>query len=231
MYKCIVFGGNGNIGRTVVDCLLKCNNYIEIAIIYRNKLQRWNNKTKLKLIPIESFDFLNDNNYIEVFNNIIDNAKDYNTVFCCLGGRTDSEYEKIDYETPLKISKICEALNIAHLSIISTENSDSNSTDNFLRFRGRMEEEIFPTKIKCISFFKTNYVTHQEEPSFYQCIISFFCCCKANSIECKKIGKAMVVNDLQVLKDLYNKGDESIGRTIRNYYTNDDIKKLALINI
>jgi len=51
-YKCIIFGGNGNIGRTVVDCLLKCNNYIEIAIIYRNKLERWNNKTKFKLIPI-----------------------------------------------------------------------------------------------------------------------------------------------------------------------------------
>ena len=148
-----------------------------------------------------------------------------------MGGRTDSEYEKIDYELSLKISNICEALNIAHLSIISTENSDANSTDNFLKFRGKMEEEILPKKIKCISFFKTNYVIQKEEPSCYDRIISFFCCCNNNSIECKKIGKAMVVNDLQIMKDLHNKGDENVGRTTRNSYINDDIKKLALINI
>ena len=230
MYKCIVFGGNGNIGRTVVDNLLECKKYKEIVIFYRNKLARWNNNDKLKLIEIEQFNFLNNNNYIEEFSNKIGNVKDYNTVFCCLGGRNDSEYEKVDYEISIKISNICEALNITHLSIISTENSDPNSNDKFLKFRGKMEEEICNKNIKYISIFKTNYVTHKEDPSFCQCIISFFCRCNSNSIECKKIGKAMVVNDLKILNSCC-KGEENMGKTIKNSYTNNEIKKLALEKI
>ena len=230
MYKCIVFGGNGNIGRTVVDNLLECKKYKEIVIFYRNKLARWNNNDKLKLIEIEQFNFLNNNNYIEEFSNKIGNVKDYNTVFCCLGGRNDSEYEKVDYEISIKISNICEALNITHLSIISTENSDPNSNDKFLKFRGKMEEEICKRNIKYISIFKTNYVTHKEDPSFCQCIISFFFRCNSNSIECKKIGKAMVVNDLKILNSC-NKGEENMGKKIKNSYTNNEIKKLALEKI
>ena len=157
--------------------------------------------------------------------------KDYNTVFCCLGGRNDSDYEKVDYELSIKISNICEALTVPHLSIISTENSDSKSKDKFLKFRGKMEEEIHNKNIKSISVFKINYVTHKEDTSFCQCIISFFCICNSNSIECEKIGRAMVVDDLKILKILRDKGDEKIEGKIRESYTNNDIKKLALEKI
>ena len=212
------------------DNLIQCNDYKEIVIFYRKKLDRWNKKDKLKLINIESNTFLN-NNYIEELNNKLGNVKDYNTVFCCLGGRNDTEYEKVDYELSIKISNMCEALTVPHLSIISTENSDSKSKDKFLKFRGKMEEEIHNKNIKSISVFKINYVTHKEDTSFCQCIISFFCRCNSNSIECEKIGRAMVVDDLKILKILRDKGDEKIEGKIRESYTNNDIKKLALEKI
>ena len=229
MYKCIIFGGSGNIGRTVVDNLLKNEKYIKITIFSRKILERWKNNNKLNLMQIESLDFLSKDNFIEEFNKKIGNEKDYNTIFCCLGGRDDTEYEKIDYQLSIKISDICEKLSIAHLSIISTENSDENSKDNFLKFRGKMEEEICNKNIKCISIFKTNYVIYKEDPSFFYCIISFFYRCKNDSIECKNLGKAMVVNDLEILEHLRQKGDEESKKI--NRYTNNDIKRLALKKI
>ena len=40
----------------------------------------------------------------------------------------------------------------------------------------------------------------------------------------------MVVNDLKILNSC-NKGEENMGKTIKNSYTNNEIKKLALEKI
>ena len=62
-----------------------------------------------------------------------------------LGGRYESEYVNINYKLGVKISVLWEKLNIAYLSIIFTENSDSNSQEK--------QEEISKKNIKCISVF------------------------------------------------------------------------------
>ena len=237
-YKCIVFGGNGNIGRTVVDYLLKSEKYTKITIFCRKELDRWKNlnkgeknQTKMKIIHIESFDFLNNNNFMDIINEKLDKNIDYNTIFCCLGGRNESEYENVDYKLSIKISIIAEKLNIAHFSIISSENSDSNSENIFLKYRGKMEEDISKKNIKCISFFRTNYVTKKENPPILYWFLSLFYQCKNNSIECKNLGKAMVVNDLEVLNFLENGDEENNRQKIINNFKNEDIKKLSFKKI
>ena len=228
-YKCIVFGGTGNIGRTVVDNLLKSVNYTKITIFCRKELDRWKKlkieeKNKLNFIHIDSLDFLNNNDFMEKINEKLENNVDFNTIFCCLGGRNDSEYENVDYKLSIKISIIAEKLNIAHLSVISAENSNSNSENNFLKYRGKMEEEISKKNIKCISFFRTNYVTKKESPPFLYWFLSLFYSSKNNSIECKHLGRAMVINDLKILNLLENEEDKE---KMINYYMNDEIKKLS----
>ena len=235
-YKCIVFGGNGNIGRTVIDHLLGTERYSKISIFCRKELERWktlkeSEKNKINIIHIESLDFLNNNNFMDIINEKLDKNIDYNTIFCCIGGRNDSEYENVDYNLSIKIGTIAEKLNIAHFSVISVENSNSNSEDNFLKFRGKMEEEISKKNIKYISFFRTNYITNKEDPTFLYWFLSIFYKCKNNSIECKNLGKAMVVNDLDVL-NLLEDEDEIVNRQkIIKYFTNNDIKQLAFRKI
>ena len=235
-YKCIVFGGNGNIGRTVIDHLLGVKKYSKITIFCRKELERWKNFkeseiNKINIIRIESLDFLNNDNFMDIINEKLDKNIDYNTIFCCLGGRNNSEYENVDFNLCIKISIIAEKLNIAHLSVISVENSNSNSEDNFLKFRGKMEEEISKKNIKYISFFRTNYVTNKEDPAILYWFLSIFYKCKDNSIECKNLGKAMVVNDLDVLNLLENE-DEIVNRQkIIKYFTNNEIKQLAFRKI
>ena len=168
---------------------------------------------------------------MDIINEKLDKNIDYNTIFCCLGGRNDSEYENVDFNLCIKISIIAEKLNIAHLSVISVENSNSNSEDNFLKFRGKMEEEISKKNIKYISFFRTNYVTNKEDPTILYWFLSIFYKCKDNFIECKNLGKAMVVNDLDVL-NLLEDEDEIVNRQkIIKYFTNNDIKQLAFRKI
>ena len=125
--------------------MLKSVNYTKITIFCRKELDRWKKlkieeKNKLNLIHIDSLDFLNNNDFMEKINEKLENNVDFNTIFCCLGGRNDSEYENVDYKLSIKISIIAEKLNIAHLSVISAENSNSNSENNFLKYRGKMEE-------------------------------------------------------------------------------------------
>jgi len=235
-YKCIVFGGNGNIGRTVIDHLLGVKIYSKITIFCRKELERWKNFkeseiNKINIIRIESLDFLNNDNFMDIINEKLDKNIDYNTIFCCLGGRNDSEYENVDFNLCIKISIIAEKLNIAHLSVISVENSNSNSEDNFLKFRGKMEEEISKKNIKYISFFRTNYVTNKEDPTILYWFLSIFYKCKDNSIECKNLGKAMVVNDLDVLNLLENEDEIVNKQKIIKYFTNNDIKQLAFRKI
>lgn len=238
MYKCIVFGGNGNIGRTVIDNLLKSDKYNKITVFSRKKLKSWDEleekqKNKINYINIQSFDFLNTDNYLETVKQYLNNEIDYNTIFCCLGGKDDSEYENIDYKLSIKISTLCEELNIAHFSVISAENSNSNSDDKFLKFRGKMEEELLKKNIKCISIFKTDKIINKEDPPFLYCFIFFFYRCYDNSIECQKLGKAMVVNDLDIceqLTTLSKNGEEDKIEKMR-YFTNNDIKRLSLKKI
>ena len=235
-YKCIVFGGNGNIGRTVIDHLLGVQKYSKITIFCRKELERWKNFkeseiNKINIIRIESLDFLNNDNFMDIINEKLDKNIDYNTIFCCLGGRNNSEYENVDFNLCIKISIIAEKLNIAHLSVISVENSNSNSEDNFLKFRGKMEEEISKKNIKYISFFRTNYVTNKEDPTILYWFLSIFYKCKDNSIECKNLGKAMVVNDLDVLNLLENEDEIFNKQKIIKYFTNNDIKQLAFRKI
>ena len=114
-YKCIVFGGNGNIGRTVIDHLLGVKKYSKITIFCRKELERWKNlkeseTNKINIIRIESLDFLNNNNFMDIINEKLDKNIDYNTIFCCLGGRNNSEYENVDFNLCIKISIIAEKI-------------------------------------------------------------------------------------------------------------------------
>jgi len=235
-YKCIVFGGNGNIGRTVIDYLLQAKKYSTITIFCRKELERWKNfneeeKNIINIIHIDSLDFLNNNNFMDIINEKLDHNIDYNTIFCCLGGRNDSEYENVDYKLIVKISIIAEKLNIAHFCVISAENSDSKSEDTFLKYRGKMEEDISKKNIKYISIFKSNYITHKEDPPILYWFLSLFYRCKNNSIECKKLGKAMVLKDFEVLNFLENADEESIKKKIVKCLRNEDINRLSFRKI
>ena len=59
---------------------------------------------------------------------------------------------------------------------------------------------------------------------FLYWFLSLFYSCKNNSIECKHLGRAMVINDLKILNLLENEEDKE---KMINYYMNDEIKKLS----
>ena len=75
-----------------------------------------------------------------------------------LEGRYESEYVNTNYKLGVKISVLWEKLNIAYSSIISTENSDSNSQEK--------QEEISKKIFNVFLFFWTNYIIDKENPTY-----------------------------------------------------------------
>jgi oxidoreductase len=178
--KALIVGGTGATGRILVDALINNSKYSNVSLIARRKLDRWDNleeakKSKLNWINCNDLEIFNDQDKEKIISTLGNDLK-FDTLFCCLGGDPTGDFEafkKVDFDYMLYTASLCEKFGIPHFVVLSSRNANSNSCFNYLKVKGKADEEIIKKNIKRISIFRPPLICDRENARFGEKFLNF----------------------------------------------------------
>ena len=149
MKTALLFGASGLVGGHLLNELIKENYYSKIKIFVRSEPKI--SDPKIEIIRTD-------------FNNLQNHKDDIkgDDCFLCIGTTKQNspdknEYRKVELEMPKEIAQIAKSNSINSFVFISSGYADPNSSGDYLKFKGQVEEEL-----KRLSFPKLGIV----RPSF-----------------------------------------------------------------
>ena len=149
MKTALVFGSSGLIGGHLLNELIKNDNYSKIKLFVRS--DHGSNDSKTEIIKTD-------------FNNLENHKKDIkgDDCFFCIGTTKQNspdknEYKRVELDVPKKIAQIAKSNLVNSFVFVSSGYADSNSSGDYLKFKGLVEEEL-----KRLSFSKLGIM----RPSF-----------------------------------------------------------------
>ena len=149
MKTALVFGSSGLIGGHLLNELIKNDNYSKIKLFVRS--DHGSNHLKTEIIKTD-------------FNNLENHKEDIkgDDCFFCIGttkknSPDKNEYKRVELDVPKKIAQIAKSNLVNSFVFVSSGYADSNSSGDYLKFKGLVEEEL-----KRLSFSKLGIM----RPSF-----------------------------------------------------------------
>ena len=112
----------------------------------------------------------------------VDSYKDYmegNDMFCCLGttikkAGSQEAFKKVDLTYPLQFAKVAAVNGIKQFSIISAIGANPESSNFYLRIKGKCEEELRKLPFQSISIFRPSLLEgNRKEFRFGEKALSF----------------------------------------------------------
>ncbi len=197
MSKAVLIGATGLIGQNLLMKLLADDNYSEILVISRKRL----NVTDPKLREIII-------NFDELANYSTEITGD--VVFCCLGTtikRTPdlAVYRKIDYQYPLDVARIAFANGAKQYHLVSAMGADVKSRLFYSRTKGEVERDLQQIPFEAIHIYRPALLDgdRKEERVAENIMIGLFRFInpiligplkKYRSIKIEKVAEAMLSN-------------------------------------
>ena len=149
MKTALLFGSSRLVGGHLLNELIKNDNYLEIKLFVRSIPEISN--PKLKIVKTD-------------FNNFENHKEDIkgDDCFFCIGTTKQNSpdknaYRRVELDIPIKIAQIAKSNSVNSFVFISSGYADPNSSGDYLKFKGQVEEEL-----KRLSFPKLGIV----RPSF-----------------------------------------------------------------
>ena len=149
MKTALVFGSSGLIGGHLLNELIQNDNYSKIKLFVRS--DHGSNDSKTEIIKTD-------------FNNLENHKEDIkgDDCFFCIGTTKQNspdknEYKRVELDVPKKIAQIAKSNLVNSFVFVSSGYADSNSSGDYLKFKGLVEEEL-----KRLSFSKLGIL----RPSF-----------------------------------------------------------------
>ena len=149
MKTALLFGASGLVGGQLLNQLISNNNYSKIKVFVRSVPQISN--PKIEIIETD-------------FNNLANHKEDIkgDDCFFCIGTTKQNspdknEYRRVELDVPKDIAQIAKSNSVNSFVFISSGYADPNSSGDYLKFKGQVEEEL-----KRLSFPKLGIV----RPSF-----------------------------------------------------------------
>ena len=134
MKTAIVFGSTGLIGGHLINQLIQDNYYTKIKIFVRSQTSI--NNEKVEVINID-------------FNNLGNHKTEItgDDCFFCIGttkqnSPNKNDYQKVELDIPKEIAQIAKANSVKSFIFISSIYANSNSSGNYVKFKGLVEEEL-----------------------------------------------------------------------------------------
>ena len=160
--KAFILGATGAVGRELVQELVKSQNWSQVTVVVRRKLEEWETlsdaeKSKLHIILKDNLDSLEDPSQW--------NLQGYNTVFCCLGTQTKvgkEQFIKVDYTYPLLGGKLASHFKIPHYSLVSSMGANKDSWFLYPKTKGRIEEDLKALKLSNLSIFRPGFLLNRR---------------------------------------------------------------------
>ena len=134
MKTALVFGSSGLIGGYLLNELIQSDNYNKIKLFVRS--DHGSNHLKTEIIKTD-------------FNNLENHKEDIkgDDCFFCIGTTKQNspdknEYKRVELDVPKKIAQIAKSNLVNSFVFVSSGYADSNSSGDYLKFKGLVEEEL-----------------------------------------------------------------------------------------
>jgi len=154
-YKAVVIGARGLIGSKLLNILWQWSEYNEIVSLGRKKVNLKNKKLLQYIVDLDN---------IEDHEDLITGR----VVFCCLSANPDSgralkDQKTIDHDYPIKLAEIARRNNVEQFHLISTIGANKNSTNDYLKMKGEVEEAIKAIGLDCLHIYQPSVLTGHKE--------------------------------------------------------------------
>lgn len=131
----VVFGATGLVGKELVYELLENKQFLKVIAVLRQDLPIAHHQLE-KII-------LKDYSELET----IRNKLTADVYFCCIGttikkAGTRDAFKKVDFDIPVQIAKLAEAMHIQSLVAISSVGASTATSNFYLHTKGEMEQTI-----------------------------------------------------------------------------------------
>ena len=130
----LLFGASGLVGGHVLNQLINNNNYSKIKLFVRSTIQI--NDSKVEIIQTD-------------FNNMEKHKEEMKGDHCyfCIGTTKQNspdkdEYRRVELDLPKQIAQITKSNSVNSFVFVSSGYADSNSSGDYLKFKGLVEEEL-----------------------------------------------------------------------------------------
>ena len=134
MKTALVFGSTGLVGSHLLDQLIKNENYNKIKLFVRSEIII--NDLKVEIVKTD-------------FNNIEKHKEEMTGDHCyfCIGTTKQNspdkdEYRRVELDLPKQIAQITKSNSVNSFVFISSGYADPNSSGDYLKFKGLVEEEL-----------------------------------------------------------------------------------------
>ena len=134
MKTALLFGASGLVGSHVLSQLISNNNYSKIKLFVRSSIDI--SDPKIEIIQTD-------------FNNLENQREDIkgDNCFFCIGttkknSPDKNEYRRVELEVPKQIAQIAKSNLVNSFVFISSGYADSKSSGDYLKFKGKVEEEL-----------------------------------------------------------------------------------------
>lgn len=153
--KAILIGATGLIGKALIRVLTKDNDYSEVLLIARKKVE--NLPSKFKLIQI-NFD------EIEKYKNEITGDVLFSTLGTTLktAGSKEAQY-KIDFNYQFNVAKIASENRVKSLVLLSSAGANSKSSIFYSRMKGELDEAVQKLKFDQVSIIRPSMLVGKRE--------------------------------------------------------------------
>ena len=134
MKTALVFGSTGLVGGHLLDQLIKNENYNKIKLFVRSEIII--NDLKVEIVKTD-------------FNNLENHKEDIkgDDCFFCIGTTKQNspdknEYRRVELDVPKQVAQIAKSNLINSFVFVSSGYADPNSSGDYLKFKGLVEEEL-----------------------------------------------------------------------------------------
>ena len=134
MKTALLFGASGLVGGHLLNELIQNDNYSKIKLFVRS--DHISKDSKTEIIKTD-------------FNNLGNHKKDIkgDDCFFCIGTTKQNspdknEYKRVELDVPKKIAQIAKSNLVNSFVFISSGYADTNSSGDYLKFKGLVEEEL-----------------------------------------------------------------------------------------
>jgi uncharacterized protein YbjT (DUF2867 family) len=155
MRKAIVAGATGLIGSQLLDILLAGEDYDEVMIIVRKKL----NITHAKLTQLV-IDFDELANHLSSITGEV--------IFSCLGTTKNKTpdtgtYYKIDHDYPLQLANMAKQNGIKQFHLVSAVGANPDSKTFYIRMKGETERDISALDLPSVYMYEPSMLTGRKQ--------------------------------------------------------------------
>ncbi|MEO8720487.1 MAG: NAD(P)H-binding protein [Ginsengibacter sp.] len=215
----VVIGASGLTGNLVVKELLKDNDFKTVRLLVRRKIEIVHSKLQQEIVNFDDPALF------------AEKLGQGDIIFCCIGTTQKKVkgdkilYEKIDYDIPINAARIGISKGFKKFLIISSIGADSNSSNFYLRLKGKTENALKEFPFDNLSIFQPSIINGKRKDNrFGESIVQIMMellsflfigrLKKYKAIGANNIAKAMV-------------HASKLPKHGVNYYRHDDIMELA----